>query len=289
MSGFESGLVGGFFQSETLGSHFGNLAGPSPTLGDGAEHGFNSWDTNLPVFSQTSPLALAAPLEDTLRDRDLGVISSDDEDDSIDSFILQLTALAQRAMRAIRGLVQRSTPLTVSSPQVNQALEDTNTLIHIVNELTAGSEPTEAHSLVDDGLIFLALASHHRLLALFKAICDSIHRDLESIALNNEQQRPDLRRDAQLVMILQLLMHLINRIDQNLFQDRRGSESGGQVTPVTPTSQMDPLLIEVEGSSCTRGLKVLAGGIVRTIPNQHAELRHSIRELQMRIEHSEFL
>ncbi|KAF1958924.1 hypothetical protein CC80DRAFT_591806 [Byssothecium circinans] len=289
MGGLKPGPAGGFFQDETLSPHFGNLDDCFPSLGDGSDLGFNSWDTNLHIFTQTSPLALAEPMADITMDRELGVNSSDDEGDHIDSLFSQLTALSQRAIRASRALVQQTTPLAVSSPPVNQALEDTNTFIRIVNKLTAGLESDGPHLVVDDGLIFLALASHHRLLSFFKAICDSIHLYLETTLSKNEQPRSDLRGDAQLVMILQLLMHLINRIDQNLFQNKLGTESGGLITPITPTSHMPlPLQVEDGRSSYPRGLDVLAEGIFRTIPNRHVELRHVIQELQMRIEHCEF-
>ena len=284
------------------GGPFSDLANPFPNVDEGGGlPTFDGWDSNLQLFSPiSSSLPLPTPNGDTIF-RDHGTASSDDEDHPITCALTsQLTALSERALRAKRSLARPdSAPLTVSSPQVNEAFEDTNTLIRVLNSIATTSECDKAQLMVDDGLVFLALASYQHLLALFRAICDTISQRLAFKASALEQQQRSLHGNgpcsvAQFVMVLQLLMHLINRLDRSLFQTRAGSESsgsGGQITPVMPSSYIYPLLMETEETKFQQasGLPVLAQAIVQAIPNKHVELRHAIQELQLRIEHSEFL
>ena len=92
-------------------------------------------------------------------------------------------------------------------------------------------------------------------------------------------------------MVLQLLMHLINRIDRSLFQSRATSESGCQIAPVnTPTGHVYPLQLgETEENGSEQGFPGVARAIIQAIPDKHTQLRHTIQDLQIRIERSEFL
>ncbi|KAF2833547.1 hypothetical protein CC86DRAFT_461889 [Ophiobolus disseminans] len=306
MGDFRQGLTVdvAFPRGGPLSSDFSDLANSFPPAVDegagGCIPGFDGWDTNnLQLFS---PISSSLPLQrfngDALRDQDMGTASSDDDEQVIDVLTSQLTGLSERAMRAKRSLVRPdSATLTVSSPQVNNAYEDANTLIRVLNSIATSLYGNMGHTAVDDGLVFLALASYEHLLALFRAICDAVSQRLECKASGLEQQQGSLHGDgpcpvAQYVMVLQLLMHLINRLDRSLFQTRAGSESsgsGGQVTPVIPAGYTCPLLMDMEDIKCAQGLPMLAQTIVQAIPNRLVELRHVIQELQLRIEHSEYL
>jgi hypothetical protein len=199
-------------------------------------------------------------------------------------------------------------PLTVSSPEVNEALEDTNTLIRIINDITAPDRDdiTLDQTTTDYGLAFSTLACHQHIIALFQAICDAIHRCLRA---NKEHQQHHDRREqhndvgpcsvAQFVMVLQLLIHLINRMDRSLFQTNpsmwhgAGLSTGAQISPVTPNlaNQHTTESIHSEaaagGSSPSGGLLVLVQDILGTIPNEHEKLRQVIKKLQTEMEHSE--
>ena len=233
----------------------------------------------------------------------------EDSKDPIDAPSSQLTSLSQRTMRAMRSLVRPGCgPLTVSSPEVNEVLENTNTLIRIVQKITAPDRTatTLDQSTSDEGLAFLALACHQNLVALFRAICDAILRSFQCKKEHQQHHHGNRRHSdegptsvAQFVMVLQLLMHLNNRMDRNLFQnnpsmwDRTASSTGGYVTPVSPNLAdqytMDSTQSEAAegGSSPTGSLLTLAQDMVGNIPNEHEKLRQVIQKLQTEMEHSE--
>ncbi|KAI1736363.1 hypothetical protein F4680DRAFT_469255 [Xylaria scruposa] len=302
-----------------LGADVASLVCQFPgTDGTRAVAGFEGWDANLQPFSPTSLNSLAAPsgadaaLASTTPSTTDDCDDSEDGDDDkgpTDAVSSQLTSLSQRATRAIRQLERPGrAPLTVSSPEVNVALEDTNALLRIITIITTPDRddaPFDS-ATTNYGLAFLALACHQHLVALFRAICDAIHRCLQSKKEKQQQdgwngQHGDVGPSsvAQFVMVLQLLMHLINRIDRSLFQDKSlmwhgvRLSTGGNITPITPDmangNTIDPILSETArgGSSPQGGLLVLVHDIVGKIPNEHDKLRRLIQELQTEMEHSE--
>lgn len=319
-SWFEQGLAGALYPGgPSLGADFADQVGQFPDVDEsGALAGFNGWDANLQPFSPTSLNSLAAPSAAAA-----GPISTapsttdgredsedvDDDKDPTDALPSQLTSLSQRATRAMRRLVRPGrAPLTVSSPEVNEALEDTNTLICIINNITAPDRDdiTLDPTTTDYGLAFSALACHQHLVAVFRAICDAIHRCQQSKKEHQQQHHRSRQHSdvgpssvAQFVMVLQLLMHLINRMDRSLFQNNpsmwhgAGLSTGGHITPVTPNvanhHTIDPIQSEAAagGSSPHGGLLVLVQDIVGTIPNEHEKLRQVIQKLQTEMEHSE--
>lgn len=192
-------------------------------------------------------------------------IDTDHEEDTTSFLFSQLTAVSQRAMRTARRLARSgkgagsTTTLMVSSPEVNEALEDTNTLINTVNDImTAAAAAGRDDSMTATdyaGLAFLALACHQNLMTLFRAICDAIQSRLQARKEEREKQQQLLlllqhpTRDnnntnnnnsngnsgvgplnvAQFVMVLQLLMHLISRMGRFLVISPTTSEQDNQL------------------------------------------------------------
>jgi hypothetical protein len=287
-------LFDGFPQNEMPDTNFSDLAGTFPTGGEVTAATFESWDGELQLFPLVDPLAGTAPATNSPCNRDAVIISNPDDSDTIGSLSHQLTAINQRALHAMRSLALPSdVPLKVSSSQVDGAFKDTINLIRVVNDIATISNDGQCESMVSDGLAFLALASHQHLLALFKAICDSINRCLDLATSATEQQQPFLYKDgtlcvAQFVMVLQLLIHLLNRMDRSLFANEAGTTSSGQTTPLTPKSNSVSLRLGCEEPKESQGLPIRAEIIARTIPDRHITLRKWMQELQMRIESSEF-
>ncbi|KAJ4351217.1 uncharacterized protein N0V89_006556 [Didymosphaeria variabile] len=322
-SWFEQNLSGAFYVGgPSLGTDFSDLVNQSPSL-DESENvaGFNCWDANLPPFS-TSPLnsltALSVPdatFIPTAPSTTDGHDDSDENDaDPTDTLSSQLASLSQRATQTTRRLVRPNRePLTVSSSEVNEALEIVNNLIHIVNNITAPDRDniTLDATTTDYGLALSALACHQHLIALFGAICDAIHQCVQYKQEQMQQQQQKQHRSrqnsnvgpsvvAQFVMVLQLMMHLINRMDRSLFQNSSSASqypglfTDGHTTPITPDSvnqhTIDPKQIEeaANGSSARGGLVFLVHDLVETLPKEHEKLRQSIQRLQIDIDHSSF-
>lgn len=154
-------------------------------------------------------------------------------EDTTSLLFSQLTAISQRAMQTARRLVHSGTgagvtTLMVSSPEVNEALEDTERLISTANDImkaAATARRDDSMTTTDcTGLAFSALACHQNLMTLFRAIYDAIEGRLQAKKEEREQQQHAARDNsgmgpldvAQFVMVLQLLMHLINRMDRFL-------------------------------------------------------------------------
>ncbi|RFU79332.1 fungal zn2-cys6 binuclear cluster domain-containing [Trichoderma arundinaceum] len=273
--------------------------------------GFSNWAEALQPLSlpatETSLTALVAlPTPDIATTDTDNCQDSEDVDenklsDAADALALQLVSLSQRAMRAVRRLIRPGgAPLTVSSPEVNGVLEDTNTLIRIINNITApdckGGDTTVDATTTNSALLFLALTCHQHLIALFRAICDAIYRWQKEQDEQDEQKEHYQRHSdigpssvAQFVMVLQLLMHLINRIDRSLLQNH---PSKWHDTPLSTDSYITP----VTSSDCIQSQAtagdlaphcsplILVQDIVGTIPNEHEKLRQVIQKLQADIE-----
>jgi hypothetical protein len=156
------------------------------------------------------------------------------------------------------------------------------------------------------GLVFLALACHQHLLALFRAICDAISHYLQ---LRKEKQQRDSSSRmysnmaassvAQSVMVLQLLIYLTNRMDRSLFQNSSLTRCGAQLsnsglpTPITPnmTTLQDKDSIQPQEKTRDEpahiGFLSFVHNIVRTIPDEHEKSRRVVQKLQVDIRHPE--
>ncbi|RYP05477.1 hypothetical protein DL765_009826 [Monosporascus sp. GIB2] len=297
-----------FSHNGVLGSDLGDLMGPFPGLDD-ATNVVGSFDGTDPWGRHPfSPLSLGGPTVNTaaIGDHKLGgthkSLSASDDEDPVEAANTELAALNARAMRATRSLMRPDTaPLTVNSPLVNEAFEATAALIRIINAIPhiSASNPhgdqgitttTTGQSTMTFGLVFLALASHQHLLGLFRSICDSVERSLDLESINSEikqQQRGGLHGEgpssAQFVMVLQLLIHLIGRMDRSLFNSTaipKGEMTGSSAEQIM-SSYVGGDSWEIQGSQC---VFVLAQAIVKTLPEEHVKLKRLIQILLTRME-----
>ena len=204
----------------------------------------------------------------------------------------QLMSLSYRATGATRELecAVITAPLTVNSPVVNEAFEAANTLVRIINSIPPANstyglsqplshEENERSPPTEYSVIFLALAAHQHVLALFRAICDSIQRSLGGIVQGNEPHQQPLHgagpSSAQFVMVLQLITHLINRICRSLRMGNRRNADPHELT-------FEP---EAGGDTCSsQGIVDSAQVMLKTLPDEHVKLRQVIQELQAYIE-----
>ncbi len=313
-------LAGVLSRSDVSGSVLSDMTFPlldiaettMPGFDDGDRYGWN----NNPSLSSI-PMALPVPSGHATcsGDGDVGIqeglgdspaLSRDESEGTVDALTGQVMALSTRATRATRQLDRAgsSTPLTVNSPVVNEAFEAANALVRIINSIplanstSASSQPlprdeNEPQPTTDYGLVFLALASHQHVLALFRAISDSIQRSLGSMAPGSEQQQQALHGDgassAQFVMVLQLVMHLINRVGRSLRMGSRNAAGSGADGQVTGIALLHPheLTFGLEGGEESGGSQCvvdLAQDMLRTLPDEHVNLRQVIQRLQTRME-----
>ncbi|RXG49306.1 hypothetical protein VDGE_05636 [Verticillium dahliae] len=236
--------------------------------------------------------------------------------DSWQALTSQVTAVSAQAASATRLLLRPgSAPPTVSSAHVNEAFEGTKTLVRIMNSIAAMASPDDSgddepsaargdsgsRAADTGGLVLTTLACHQHLLAFFRAICDSIKWCVESVA---DEKRPpgggsSLHSDgapstAQFTMVLQLLMHLINRLDRCLFPGRPPSPVSSASTSAYGGAGgdggLDLVLTGQEAEDVTpdtTGIPGLAHALVRAIPDDHLRLRRTILQLQARMERLE--
>jgi hypothetical protein len=134
----------------------------------------------------------------------------------------------------------------------------------------------------DHGAVFLALAFHQHILALFRAICDSIQRSLGSIGPLSEQEQQALHGNgassAQFVMVLQLVMHMINRIGRSL---RIGSrDTIHAVTVVHPQDLTFGLDSTRDEAISSQSIMDVAQETIRRLPDEHEKIKQTIQELQ---------
>ena len=213
-------------------------------------------------------------------------------DEGKETLTEQLMKLSNRAMGATRELecAVITMPLTVNSPVVNEAFEAANALVRIINSIpladsTYGSsqplsrDESERQLPTECDPIFLALASHQHVLALFRAVCDFIKRSLQSIVQGTESQQQTLHgagsSSAQFIMVLQLIMHLLNRIGRSL---RMGSRKNAD----HPNLTIGPEGGEESGS--LQGIVDSAQVMLESLPDEHVRLSKIIQELQACIE-----
>ncbi|KAM0336282.1 hypothetical protein ACHAPQ_004280 [Fusarium lateritium] len=178
------------------------------------------------------------------------------------------------------------------------------------------SDNSHGHDIIQELSLQLTTISQRatRAKRLLHPICHLIQRCLESMTSANQHRQQQQQRlhdrdigpssVAQFVMVLQLLTHLINRMDRNLVQvnaaDGHGLETslGGQATPITPSIGYQDIIQSTlihrrvkdnttgaAQSHC--GLPAIGQVVLGAIPDEHKKLRQFIQELQTRIEHSE--
>lgn len=211
----------------------------------------------------------------------------------------QLWKLSNRVTGATRELECAiiTTPLTVNSPVVNEAFEAANALVHVINmiplaDITCGSsqplsiDESERQPPTEYSSIFLALACHQHILALFHAVCNSIKRSLGSVV---QGTKPQLQQQplhgvgsssAQFIMVLQLIMHLLNRIGRSL---RMGNQKN---------TDRHELTFGSEGSGESGSLQSIVNSaqvMLRTLPNEHVKLSNVVQELQDCIEEGVYI
>ncbi|KAJ5688504.1 hypothetical protein N7462_002896 [Penicillium macrosclerotiorum] len=222
------------------------------------------------------------------------------QDESKETLTEQLIKLSNRAMGATREneCAITTTSLTVNSPPVNEMFEAANTLVQIINSLTMadstdGSSRSSSRDRSDGNErqlptkywpIFLALDSYQHVLSLFHAVCDFIKRSLGSIGQGMELQQQTLHgagsSSAQFIMVLQLVMHLLNRIGRSLRIGNRenvdqhelmfGPDGGGE-----------------RGSSDS--IVDSAQVMLKTLPDEQIKLVKVIQDLQASIEERIFV
>lgn len=288
------------------------LLGMDITVPGFEEGDYFAWDNGDPT-----PPSVSAPLgpTDSLSEAyDLGtqVNAAEmltrpqcDGELTIEGMIGQITSISSRATRATMQLHCRiascNLPLMVHSPEVNEAFENANTLIQILNNINDTNfnlSLPDCRSITDRidveqtfrcGLILLALASHHHVFTLFRMICASIR---QSIGLGSPGQKtqhlePTKSRDeasyAQFVMILRLILHLLNRLSRSLNLEMVGRAEGNAV------SQLQQMTPEVEGEQvCCDSHKSsyidAAQSMLRKVPDEHLKMKEIIRRLQVNME-----
>ncbi|CAH0051606.1 unnamed protein product [Clonostachys solani] len=205
----------------------------------------------------------------------------------------QLLKLSNWAIDATHELESAvvPTPLVVGSSVLNEAYEATDTLVRILDSFSPanGTYRRWSRPLPRDesdpqqnpviSPVFLALASHQHILALFRALCDCIKRSLRSVARIPEPQQQSLHgagsSSAQFTMVLQLMMHLLNRLGRGLRIGNRRDTDQGELM-VEPGG-------DEEGGSL-RGIVGSAQAMLKTLPEEHLKLGAVIQELQAHIE-----
>ncbi|KAH7086128.1 hypothetical protein FB567DRAFT_63113 [Paraphoma chrysanthemicola] len=239
-------------------------------------------------WSDTPDLQFSKDGDDRTRNG-IGASATTSLDAGKETLTAQLMKLSDRAVGAARELecAVITTPLTVNSSVVNEAFEATNTLVRIVNSIPLGnsthdySQPlsSERQVPIEYSLIFQALAAHQHVLALFRAICDSIKRSLGSILQEAELHQQSLHgagsSSAQFIMVLQLIMHLVNRIGRSL-----GIGSRRSIDQSMLTSQADG----GEEIGSLQGIINSAQIMLRTLPDEHVGLSEVIQKLHICIE-----
>ena len=286
-----------------LDMNHGTVAERSGAPGDG------QWWSGVPSPSSSTPKPEAG---------DENILAAD----SLQGLTLQATALSAQAVSATRLLLRPdSAPPTVSSAHVNEAFEGTRTLVRIIKNIVGMASPGDSGDELEaarsdggcrvadiGGLVLTTLACHQHLLAFFRAMYDSIERCVKSVA---DEKRPlgsgggsSLHGDAlhgngppstaQFTMVLQLLMHLINRLDRCLSPARPSSPVSSSLTSAysgaSGGDDLDLFLMRQGAEDImpnTVGMLSLAQALVRAMPDDHLRLRRTILQLQARMERLE--
>ncbi|KAF4438401.1 fungal zn(2)-Cys(6) binuclear cluster domain-containing [Fusarium acutatum] len=221
------------------------------------------------------------------------------DDRATPSFLQELTsqamAVSTKTISATIALLHPgSAPPTVSSQYVNQAFDGTRTLVRIVNTISiviSGEKDENTPEGVSGcgigGLALITLTCQQHLLALFKAICKSIEhcvegksREKTAFEINHSSSLigDPAPSSAQFTMVLQLLVHLINRLDRCLL-------AGAQTSPSPDTYQGGMDLTRLEKNADELGsdrgsIPDLAQGSIKGLSQEHYRLRQIISQLQ---------
>ncbi|KAI0975857.1 hypothetical protein F4678DRAFT_457212 [Xylaria arbuscula] len=279
-----------------------DLTGEFPIgIADKAVDGFNGGYGDHEQFSLTPTTSV---VEAPASDSPFGTPNSTGHNEyiSAEDPASQLTSLRERTLQAIRRLdLPGREPLTVSSPEVNVALDDTNTLTCVIDSIIARDQYDDSldATTTDCGLVFLALACHQQLIVLLRALFNDIHQCLQAIKEHKGRHQSRVNGSslgpssvAQFVMVLQLLIHLTNRIDRSLFQGRQASwqcsrgSADDHITPLIAKGNGDDIFgpIDPEDTSEASGLMLLAHKRIGMIPKEHERLRQDIQQLQTEME-----
>ncbi|KAL7940966.1 hypothetical protein V8C42DRAFT_336072 [Trichoderma barbatum] len=305
---YSQDLAGMVSTSDGLGSLLGDMTMPLLDMTETTMPGYDDND-QYALNSETSQSSMPAALLASDRDYGMGTQSSSAEDNgpfrkkdagTAGTLIGQVMTVSSRATQAAHRLdcADMTMSVTVNSPVVNEAFEVANTLTRILKDTMENSTSASTRqvprdnnqSSISSGLVFLVLAAHQHTLDLFRAICNFIQRSLDATDRQNEAQQQDLHSDgiysAQFVMILQLIMHLTNRLSQSLGIEntaRAGADGEVSGTKLCQSQQLTPG-IEGERESSPPSVLQLAQGILKQLPRQHVNMKEVIQDLQARTE-----
>ncbi|KAH0042714.1 hypothetical protein KCU78_g730, partial [Aureobasidium melanogenum] len=222
----------------------------------------------------------------------------DEEQSIVDSLVGQLVNLSNQVTRSTSQL-KTSVPnssLTVDSLAVNEAFEAANTLVRILNNIPLANhtpsfsgtfrqhDDDEPRSITHYSLVFTALASHQHVLTLFETICHSVQQSLEALIQQQQPLHSPGPSRAQLAMVLQLLMHLTNRIAQSFRPGRRDSANQVHEVGLLHTHTFTNGLGGTRSGTDFSSVVDFAQDILRRLPDEHVMLAQNIRSLQTRID-----
>ncbi|PNP73394.1 hypothetical protein FNYG_13292 [Fusarium nygamai] len=207
----------------------------------------------------------------------------------------QVMAVSTKTISATIALLHPgSAPPTVSSQYVNQAFDGTRTLVRIISTISMIISREKDENLSGGvsssgigGLALTTLACQQHLLGLFEAICKSIEHCIDEksrektafeISHSSSLIGDPAPSSAQFTMVLQLLVHLLNRLDRCLF-------AGVQTVPSPNTCQgvMDLTPIEKnadELGSDRTSIPGFARGSITRLSQEYHRLRQTISQLQ---------
>ncbi|KAF5635729.1 fungal zn(2)-Cys(6) binuclear cluster domain protein [Fusarium sp. NRRL 52700] len=207
----------------------------------------------------------------------------------------QAMAVSTKTISATIALLHPgSAPPTVSSQYVNQAFDGTRTLVRIINTMSliiSGEKDENTPEGVSGGgiggLALTILACHRHLLDLFKATCKSIQhcvdeksRERATFETNHSSSLigDPAPSSAQFTMVLQLLVHLINRLDRCLFAGTQTIPSPGTYQDVMDLTRTEKNAEELAIDRI--GIPGFAQGSITGLSQEHHRLRQIISQLQ---------
>ncbi|KAI1392621.1 uncharacterized protein F4822DRAFT_134231 [Hypoxylon trugodes] len=218
-------------------------------------------------FSTSAPDLLVQPPDESVSD-------------PTETSIRELADLDLRIYRAGRDLCNRSTSSSARSPPPEELIDFTRTLLRILNRVVASTKdqgqlpldfspsdlgdqsrrsstsssfyldgPSTVRDTTDTSTALTVLACYQRLLDLFQGVCHVIHPHLgprppePGINIDEKDGRRGSAQapNAQVVMLVELMTHLLDRLDRGQYQLatalRRNSESITQSSSfVSPNS-----------------------------------------------------
>ncbi|KAI1416807.1 hypothetical protein F5Y13DRAFT_204154 [Hypoxylon sp. FL1857] len=171
--------------------------------------------------------------------------NQDQPPDSIETNIQELANLNLRIYRATRAVSSRpATAIAAGSPLHDEMIEATRNLLKIMDRTIShkgytsapdqDTSPTDVLSSAQSGNVtpdlstaLMALACHHRLIDMFKKVCNFLQsylcrldelspspaRDCEGGTAQPPEPRFGRFSDTQVMMVLELIIHLLKRLD----------------------------------------------------------------------------